>query len=49
MKGAFIEAQAGDPVVRATVTTISAVGGIILVIVLAAFHLMNRYLLVCHF
>ena len=48
LRGAFVlKAQMkGDSVVRATVTTMAVVGGIILVAVLVAFHLMNQYFLV---
>ena len=48
LKGAFIlkAKTEGDPVVHATVKSMSIVGGIILVIVIALFHLMNQKLLV---
>jgi len=48
LKGAFVlKAQmSGDPVVKATVNSMTVVGGIILVIVLTAFHLMNQHLLI---
>ncbi len=48
LKGAFVlkTQMTGDPVVRATVKSMAMVGGIILLIVLTVFHLLNQSLLV---